>query len=59
MRGEVKTLVDSAKETLDEVQGTARFMSRTVVTPVSQAVGLFGAARATVKAFTEPLFKRE
>jgi hypothetical protein len=59
LKGEVKTLVATAQETLGEVQGTARFVSDTVVSPVSQAAGWMSAARATVKAFTEPLYKRK
>jgi hypothetical protein len=58
VRAEVKTLVGTAQETMTEVQGTARFVSETVVQPVSQAVALLSATRATAKAFTEPLYKR-
>lgn len=58
VRAEVGTLVGTARETMTEVQGTARFMSDNVVQPVSQAVGFLSAARATAKAFTEPLYKR-
>ena len=58
IRGEVKTLVSTAQETLGEDQGTARFMGDTVVSPVSQAVGWMMATRAALKAFTEPLYKR-
>jgi hypothetical protein len=58
VRGEVNTLVGSARETMTEVQGTARFMSDNVVRPVSQAIGFLSAARATARAFTEPLYKR-
>lgn len=59
IRGEVGTLVGSARETMTEVQGTARFVSDNVVQPVSQAVGFLSAARATARAFTEPLYKRK
>lgn len=58
IRGEVKTLVGTAQETMTEVRGTARFVSDNVVHPVSQAVGFLSAARATAKAFTAPLYKR-
>ena len=58
VRGEVKTLVGSAQETLAEVQGTARFVGDTVVAPVSQAASWISATRATVKSFTEPLYRR-
>lgn len=58
IRGEVTTLVGSARETMTEVQGTARFVSDNVVQPVSQAVGFLSAARATARSFTEPLYKR-
>lgn len=58
LRGEVTTLVGTAQDTLAEVQGTARFVNNTVVSPVSQAAGFVSATRATVKAFTEPLYKR-
>jgi predicted histidine transporter YuiF (NhaC family) len=59
VRGEVKTLVGSAQETMTEVQGTARFVSDNLVQPVSQAVGFVSAARATARSFTEPLYKRK
>lgn len=58
VRGEVKTLIGSAQETMTEVRGTARFVSDTVVQPVSRAAGFVSATRATVRAFTEPLYKR-
>ena len=58
IRGEVKTLLGSAQDTMTEVRGTARFVNDTVVQPVSQAAGFVSATRATVKAFTEPLYKR-
>lgn len=58
IRGEVTTLVGTAQETMTEVQGTTRFISDNLVQPVSQAVGFLSAARATAKAFTEPLYKR-
>ncbi|HEX6509635.1 MAG TPA: hypothetical protein VF221_18555 [Chloroflexota bacterium] len=58
VRGEVKTLIGQAQETMSEVQGTARFVNNTVVGPVAQAAGFVSATRATVKSFTEPLYKR-
>jgi hypothetical protein len=58
VRGEVQTLVGTAQDTMTEVRGTARFVSDTVVQPVSQAVGFLSAARATAKSFTEPLYRR-
>jgi hypothetical protein len=58
VRGEVKTLISTAQETLSEVQGTARFVNESVVSPVAQAAGFVSATRATVKSFTEPLYKR-
>ncbi len=58
VRGEMGTLVGTARETMTEVQGTARFISDNVVQPVSQAVSLMSAARATARSFTEPLYKR-
>jgi hypothetical protein len=65
VRGEVKILMNTAQETLAEVQGTAhfvqgtaRFVSENVVSPVAQAAGFVTATRATVKSFTEPLYKR-
>jgi len=57
LRGEVKVLIGTAQETLTEVRGTAQFVSDTVVQPVSQAAGWISATRATLKAFTEPLYK--
>lgn len=58
VRGEVQTLIGSAQETMTEVRGTARFVNDTVVQPVTQAAGFVSATRATLKAFTEPLYKR-
>lgn len=58
IRGEVHTLVGTAQDTMNEVRGTARFVSDTVVQPVSEAVGLVSAARATAKSFTEPLYNK-
>jgi hypothetical protein len=58
VRGEVKTLVGTANDTMTEVRGTARFVNDTVVTPVTTAAGLVSTTRATLKAFTEPLYKR-
>jgi len=58
VRGEVKTIIGTAQETMTEVRGTARFVNDTVVHPVSQAAGFVSAVRATVKSFTEPLYKR-
>jgi hypothetical protein len=58
IRGEVKTLVGAANETMTEVRGTARFVNDTVVTPVTTAAGFVSTTRATLKAFTEPLYKR-
>jgi hypothetical protein len=59
VRGEVKTLIGTAKETMTEVQGTARFVNESVVQPVTRAAGFASAARATLKSFTEPLYKRK
>ena len=58
VRGEVKTIIGTAQETMTEVRGTARFVNDTVVHPVSQAAGFVSAVRATIKSFTEPLYKR-
>ncbi len=58
VRGEVKTLIGTAQETLTEVQGTARFVNESVVSPVAQAAGFVSATRATLKSFSEPLYKR-
>lgn len=58
IRDEVKVLIGTAQETMTEVRGTAEFISDTVVQPVSTAVGFVSATRATVKSFTEPLYKR-
>jgi len=58
VRGEVKTIMGTAQETMTEVRGTVRFVNDTVVHPVSQAAGFVSAVRATVKSFTEPLYKR-
>ena len=58
IRGEVKALLATAQETMTEVRGTAQFVGDTVVQPVSRAAGFVSAVRATLKAFTEPLYKR-
>lgn len=58
VRGEITTLVNAAQETLTEVQGTARFVSDGVVSPVAQAAGWVSAIRGALKSFTEPLYKR-
>jgi hypothetical protein len=58
VRGEVKTLIGTAQETIADVQGTARFVNESVVNPVAQAAGFVSATRATLKSFTEPLYKR-
>ncbi len=58
VRGEMGVLVATAKETAGEVQGTARFMGDSVISPVAQAAGFVSATRATLKAFTQPLYKR-
>jgi len=58
IRGEVKTLIGTAQETMTEVRGTAQFLSDNVVHPVSTAVGFVSAARATAKSFTEPLAQK-
>jgi hypothetical protein len=58
VKGEVKTLVATAQETLTEVQGTARFVSENVVAPVAQTAGFVSAVRATLKSFTDPVLKR-
>src|SRR5437588_6986427 len=49
VRGEVQTLVGTARETIGEVQGTVRFVNSTMVSPVSQAAGWVIATRAAVK----------
>lgn len=58
VRGEIRLLVGNAQDAVTEVRGTARFVSETVVQPVSQVAGFVSATRATIKAFTEPLYKR-
>ncbi len=58
LRGEVTVLVNTAQETLAEVQGTARFVNENVVSPVAHAAGYVSATRTAVKSFTEPLYKR-
>jgi hypothetical protein len=59
VRGEIHTLMGTAQETMAEVQGTARFVNSTVVGPVAHAAGWVSATRATLKSFTEPLYKRK
>jgi hypothetical protein len=58
IRAEAKGLIGTAQETMTELRGTAQFVGDTVVQPVAQTVGFVNAARATLKAFTEPLYKR-
>jgi hypothetical protein len=57
VRGEVNGLVGTAKETMGEVQGTARFVNASIVKPVSEVAGWVSATRGFVKSFTEPLYK--
>jgi hypothetical protein len=57
VRGEVNTLVGSAKETMGEVQGTARFVNASIVRPVTEVAAWVSATRGFVKSFTEPLYK--
>jgi hypothetical protein len=59
VRGEIHTLMGTAQETMAEVQGTARFVNSTVVSPVAHAAGWVSAVRAALKSFTEPLYKRK
>jgi hypothetical protein len=59
VRGEVNTVVRTATETLGEVQGTVQFVNDAVVGPVAHAAGWLSATRATLKAFTEPLYRRK
>lgn len=58
VRGEVRTLVGSAQDTMTEVRGTARFVGDTVVRPVSRVAAFVSATRATAKSLTEPIYKR-
>ncbi len=58
VRGEVKTLVGTAQDTMNEVRGTVRFVGDSVVQPVSEVAGFVSAARATAKSFTDPLYKK-
>lgn len=55
----MNSVVSTAKETLGEVQGSARFVGDTVVGPVAQTAAWVAATRATLKALTEPLYKRK
>lgn len=57
VRAEVQTLVGAAKDTMAEVQGTARFVNSSVVAPVTHAASWVSATRATIRSFTEPLYK--
>lgn len=57
IRGEVKGLIGTAQDTMSEVRGTARFIGDTVIEPVSRTAAFISATRATLKSFTEPLYK--
>ncbi|GEM_PF-3980521 len=59
VKGEVKTVSGSAKETLQEVQETGRFVSGSVVRPASVAFGYVTAVTATIKALSEKASNRE
>jgi hypothetical protein len=59
VRAEVQTLAGTALESLAEIQGTARYVNDSVVRPVSTVAAWVAAARATLRAFTEPLYKRD
>jgi hypothetical protein len=57
VRGEVQGLIGTAQDTMNEVRGTARFIGDTVIEPVSRTAAFVSATRATIKSFTEPLYK--
>lgn len=58
VRGEVQTLMTTAQDTMNDVRGTARFISDELVTPVSKTVQVVSGVRATARALTEPISKR-
>lgn len=58
VKGEVSMLTQTTRESLQEVQGTTRFISESIVKPASLVVGYAAAIRATVKALTEDVVSR-
>jgi len=58
VKAEISTVTDAAKETLDEAQGTVRFVSESIVKPASVVAGYGAAIRATAKALTEEISKK-
>jgi hypothetical protein len=58
VKGEVGQLTTSAKDTMQEVQGTTHFVSESIVKPASTAMGYAAAIRATVRALTEEVKRK-
>lgn len=57
-KGEITVLSGTAKESLGEVQGTAHYVSESIVKPATTAFGYVTAVRATLKALTEEVVKK-
>lgn len=58
VKGEVTTVSDTAKQSMNEVTGTARFISESFVKPATTVAGYAAAMRATVSALTQDLSKK-
>lgn len=45
LKGEVTPLLDSARQTLDNVRGTTAFIGQTAVSPIIRVYGLYAGAK--------------
>jgi hypothetical protein len=59
VRAETQVLAGTARESLGEIQGTARFINESIIAPVSQTAAFVAATRAILKSLTEPLYRRK
>lgn len=48
LKGEVTPLLDSARQTLDNVRGTTAFIGQTAVSPIIRVYGLYAGAKRMV-----------
>lgn len=58
VKGEVTTVSTAAQDSLQEAQGTVRYISESIVKPASMAAGYATAIRATIRALTQEVAKK-
>jgi uncharacterized Tic20 family protein len=58
VKSEVTVVSDTAKESMNEVTGTVRFISESLVKPATVVAGYATAVRATVSALTHDATKK-